>query len=73
MGFEVNEADLRNFMRQCSGSTSFIPAPVGNFQVVMMNCEAGRRHLQSNLWRTLLQQHLLVILEQMVGNEPLCS
>jgi len=46
-------------MRRCSGSTSLIPGPAGNYQTVIINREGGRQ--QST-------QHLLVNLNQMLGN-----
>ncbi|QCE14460.1 hypothetical protein DEO72_LG11g1460 [Vigna unguiculata] len=40
---DLDEAELQSFMRRCSGSTSLIPGPTGNYQVVITNRVAGRQ------------------------------
>ncbi|QCD96926.1 hypothetical protein DEO72_LG6g1636 [Vigna unguiculata] len=40
---DLDEAELQSFMQRCSGSTSLISGPARNYQVVIMNHEAGRQ------------------------------
>jgi len=69
---EVDKSDLHIFTQCCSEATSFIHGLTENFQAVMMSHEVGQGQ-RNNLWKTSLQQHLLVILEQMHKNGPPCS